>query len=402
MSSLVGVFRERREAGAGGVRLRGFAAALALGFCSVGSLSAQPAEPMPPAEVPAANASKDEPQPSAAGFAELHRQWKTINGRLDTLQAAYRSAETPAVRAEVKKQYEELVAESNQLLPQVGKAAEAVYLEKPNQDPEVSRLLIGLVAYEFRRDHYEEALRLARLLESHGCEEAVLYDFAGSAAFHSDDYKTAEDYLNRANKAGKLSTTGRQLLAELPAQKKAWEQEQAIRGKEAAAGDLPRVKLETSKGTLVVELFENEAPQTVGNFVSLVEKGFYNGLTFHRVLPGFMAQGGDPEGTGAGGPGYEIFCECNREDYRRHFRGTLSMAHAGPNTGGSQFFLTFKPTTHLNGKHTAFGRVVEGIDVLAKLQRIDPNNPRGETPDKIVKAEVLRKRDHAYEPNKVQ
>jgi cyclophilin family peptidyl-prolyl cis-trans isomerase len=375
---------------------------LAWGLSTTCTLFAQEPAPASPDAVAPSKAAPDEPQSPAAKFAELHRQWKAINTRLDTLQTQYRTAATPAVRAEVKKQYEELVAESNELLPQVGEAAEAAYVEKPNQDPEVTRMLIGLVAYEFRRDEYEQALRLAKLLESHGCDEAVLYDVAGSAAFHADDYATAEAYLTRADKAGKLGPTGRQLLAGLSAQKQAWEKEQEIRAKEAAADDLPRVKLETSKGTMLVELYENEAPETVGNFVNLVEKGFYDGLTFHRVLPGFMAQGGDPQGTGGGGPGYEIYCECDQENYRKHFRGTLSMAHAGKNTGGSQFFLTFKPTTHLNGRHTAFGRVIEGIDVLAKLQRIDPDNPRGELPDKIVKAEVVRKRDHAYKPTKVK
>src|SRR5262249_42783381 len=158
------------------------------------------------------------------------------------------------------------------------------------------------------------------------------------------------------------------------------------------ANDLPRVKLETTKGTIIIELFENEAPQTVGNFVSLVEKKFYDGLTFHRVLGGFMAQGGDPTGTGTGGPGYHILCECFKPEARQHCRGTLSMAHAGRDTGGSQFFLTFRPTTHLNGRHTAFGRVIEGMDVLAKLQRRDPQAANPPEPDKIVKAKVLRKR----------
>jgi cyclophilin family peptidyl-prolyl cis-trans isomerase len=115
-----------------------------------------------------------------------------------------------------------------------------------------------------------------------------------------------------------------------------------------------------------------------------------------------MAQGGDPTGTGSGGPGYEIYCECEKPGARQHFRGTLSMAHAGKDTGGSQFFLTFRPTTHLNGRHTAFGRVIEGMDVLAKLHRIDPDRPASAKPDKIVKAEVVRKRDHQYEPTKVK
>ena len=178
--------------------------------------------------------------------------------------------------------------------------------------------------------------------------------------------------------------------------------EKAVRAKEAAADDLPRVKLETNRGAVVIELYENEAPGAVGNFVSLVESGYYDGLTFHRVLPGFMAQGGCPDGTGSSGPGYNIACECEQANHRNHFRGTLSMAHAGKNTGGSQFFLTFKRTSHLDGLHTVFGRVVEGIDVLAKLQRRSPGQGGTlPTPDKIVKAEVIRKRDHEYKPNKV-
>ena len=104
-----------------------------------------------------------------------------------------------------------------------------------------------------------------------------------------------------------------------------------------------------------------------------MEKKFYDGLTFHRVIPGFMAQGGDPKGDGTGGPGYTIPDECYQENHRNHFRGSLSMANTGQrDTGGSQFFLTFVPTAHLDGKHTVFGRVIEGMDVLAKLQRCEP------------------------------
>lgn len=173
--------------------------------------------------------------------------------------------------------------------------------------------------------------------------------------------------------------------------------EEKIRAAEAAADDLPRVKMKTTKGDIVIELFENQAPNTVANFITLVEKKFYDGLTFHRVLEDFMAQGGCPTGSGTGGPGWAIACECKRPDARQHFPGTLSMAHAGPNTGGSQFFLTFVATDHLDGRHTAFGRVIEGADVLAKLQRIDPNRRSpGVQPDKMLEVTVLRKRNHPY------
>lgn len=165
----------------------------------------------------------------------------------------------------------------------------------------------------------------------------------------------------------------------------------------AAAEERPVVLLRTTKGDVIVELYEDEAPNTVANFVSLVEKGFYNGLKFHRVLDGFMAQGGCPKGDGTSGPGYSIACECARSNAVKHGRGSLSMAHAGKDTGGSQFFITFKATTFLDGKHTVFGQVVQGMDVVDRFQRMDPEkpNPYAEA-DQIIEARVLRKRNHPY------
>ncbi|MBN1911849.1 MAG: peptidylprolyl isomerase [Pirellulales bacterium] len=195
-----------------------------------------------------------------------------------------------------------------------------------------------------------------------------------------------------------------QFLDDPAVDKKAWADEQKIRAAEAKADDLPRVLLKTDVGDIEVELFENEAPEATANFITLVEKGFYDGLTFHRVLPGFMAQGGDPKGNGSGGPGYSIKCECYEKNARKHFRGSLSMAHAGRDTGGSQFFLTFIPTSFLDGRHTVFGRVIKGMDVLSKIQRIDPDSDKMGSkprPTKIRKATVVRKRDHEYKFTKL-
>ncbi|QNN25395.1 peptidylprolyl isomerase [Planctomycetales bacterium ZRK34] len=219
------------------------------------------------------------------------------------------------------------------------------------------------------------------------------------AAFALDDFDAAARYLDKAKQAGHTSGPAEQYGPYLDEYKKLWAREQKLRAAEAKADDLPRVKFETTEGPIVVELFENEAPNTIANFISLVEKGFYDGLSFHRVLPNFMAQGGDPRGDGAGGPGHAIKCECYRDDARMHFRGTLSMAHAGRDTGGSQFFITFLPTPHLNGKHTAFGRVIEGFDTLTKLHRVNPRD--GQTPSRMTKVTVLRKRDHEYKPQTI-
>lgn len=127
-------------------------------------------------------------------------------------------------------------------------------------------------------------------------------------------------------------------------------------------------KIDTPHGTLTIELFEKDAPGTVANFEKLSKEGFYDGLTFHRVIPNFMIQGGCPNGTGTGGPGYKIPCEINAN---KHLRGTLSMAHAGPNTGGSQFFICHEPQPHLDGVHTVFGRVTEGVEIVDKVRQGD-------------------------------
>ncbi len=128
------------------------------------------------------------------------------------------------------------------------------------------------------------------------------------------------------------------------------------------------VLLETSKGDIKIELFDDTMPITTGNFKKLIAKGFYNGVIFHRVIPGFMVQGGDPEGTGVGGPGYTIkdeFTNNNRND-----RGTIAMANAGPDTGGSQFFINTVSNNFLDDKHPAFGKVTEGMDVVDTISQV--------------------------------
>jgi len=136
---------------------------------------------------------------------------------------------------------------------------------------------------------------------------------------------------------------------------------------------LKQAIIEMDKGSITIELFESDAPKTVANFETLIKKGFYNGLTFHRVIKGFMAQGGCPNGNGTGGPGYSIPCE-TKGNPNVHERGSLSMAHRGPNTGGSQFFIVYEPQPHLNGIHTVFGKVIDGMDIVDGLSQGDIMN----------------------------
>jgi peptidyl-prolyl cis-trans isomerase B (cyclophilin B) len=131
-------------------------------------------------------------------------------------------------------------------------------------------------------------------------------------------------------------------------------------------------EINTAKGLMKVELYENETPIAVENFIKLANEGFYNGLTFHRVIPNFVIQGGCPDGTGAGGPGYAIKCE-TKAPKQKHDRGVLSMAHRGPNTGGSQFFICHsrQNTAHLDGVHTCFGKVFEGLEIIDAIRAGD-------------------------------
>lgn len=131
-----------------------------------------------------------------------------------------------------------------------------------------------------------------------------------------------------------------------------------------------KVSMETSKGTIELELYPQHAPKTVNNFVFLSQQGYYDGVAFHRVISNFVIQGGDPTGTGAGGPGYNFEDEFKGNPLI-HERGVISMANAGPGTNGSQFFITHSPQPHLNGRHTVFGKVVDGIDVVDAIRQGD-------------------------------
>lgn len=131
-----------------------------------------------------------------------------------------------------------------------------------------------------------------------------------------------------------------------------------------------KATISTDKGDIELELYAQHAPNTVNNFVTLANDGFYDGVTFHRVIPNFMVQGGDPTGTGRGGPGYQFTDEFHQNPLR-HERGVISMANAGPNTNGSQFFLTHAPQPHLDGRHTVFGKVTDGMDVVDSIEQGD-------------------------------
>lgn len=340
----------------------------------------------------------------ASDFDTLDAKMKSLEQRLDAIREEFGDEKTTDEQKEaLKKEFGEKRDELIALFPSLREAAINDYKANPNKNEKVTNILLRYAMSELSVDQYVNAYEITSLLLANKTTNNDVYDFAARAAFGINKFSESIAMFEKAEKLGNLSRESRALLRGVDNLKSIdadWKKEMEIRKAEAKADDLPRVKFETSEGDIVIELLENEAPIAVANFVSLVDSKFYDGLVFHRVLPQFMAQGGCPLGKGIGGPGYKIPCECYEPNHRLHFAGSLSMAHAGKDTGGSQFFLTFIPTTHLNGKHTVFGYVKEGLDVIGKLKKVDPRAPS--EPSKIVKATVLRKRDHEYKPTKVK
>jgi cyclophilin family peptidyl-prolyl cis-trans isomerase len=337
----------------------------------------------------------------AERFAQLFARKTAIISRFQTLQQTFRQAK-PEERQKLAEEFEKLKTEfQTKVFPQLSELAPKVYAaDRKNFDAGETALEMA-----FQQNRYENSAKIADQLLADGHQPLLVRNIAGASHFAIHEFDKAHEILTAAEKDGELHPQlGGAYLESSVEYAKFWEQEQAIREQEAAAeGDaqLPRVKFQTNRGDIVMELFENEAPNTVANFISLIESKQYDGVKFHRVIPNFMAQGGDPlskdkdpTNDGTGGPGYTIKCECWQPNARMHFRGSLSMAHAGRDTGGSQFFITHLPTAHLNPNpdgpsgHTVFGRVVSGLDIAAALQ----------IGDVIESATVLRKRKHPYKP----
>jgi cyclophilin family peptidyl-prolyl cis-trans isomerase len=398
---------------------------LALGVCLWGATAraqqaAQPAVNQPAAPAAGQGAAAGAKSPAAAAydtFETLRKQWVEVTAKLQATDKERQSAQGDA-RAKLDAQIGEQRKAADELLKKICDAGLAVYKADPKAYPDLNKTLVILAKFFITGDsngdggdQYERALPLVKGMIDAGAGDTwqQLYQYGAIAAYCTNDFDLAQQYFAKAGSAGleefspHLQDTVGTFKKNLPQIKQAWEKEKQLRDAEAKADNLPRVKMTTTKGDVVIELFEDQAPQSVASFLTLVKKGFYNGLSFHRVLPNFMAQGGDPKGDGTGGPGYTIRDEQHLPNYRHHFRGSLSMAHSQlPNSGGSQFFLTFVPTTYLDGEHAVFGRVLEGIDVASALNRRDPDAPGPKpTPDRILKAEVLRDRGHEYKFEKL-
>lgn len=263
------------------------------------------------------------------------------------------------------------------------------------------------------RGQLTQCYSLSRKLTELHPDDTGLKSLLGRSAILTDNLEVAKSFASE-NKSliDQFPLPERLLYSVLEETTTKFDRELEIRAKEEKADDLPRVELKTTKGKIVLELFENEAPETVANFISLVNEGFYNGNLFHRVVNKFGAHSGFATSLGPRLPPYTIYDEFKKPDARHHFRGTITMVgqYGRENAGSSQFMISLVPNLHLDGGSTVFGRVISGMNVADNLQRtfsVDETSGKeeyieGTSPDIIQTAKVIRDRGHAYEPNRVE
>ncbi|MBX7075283.1 MAG: peptidylprolyl isomerase [Pirellulales bacterium] len=333
----------------------------------------------------------------AASFEAEQAKWTEAVDKLREIDAMYRHSNEQQ-RVKLRADYSASLDQANALLKEMLPSIIAAYNANP-QESKATDFLRSIARLSFDGDRFEQALELARLLARDHRDDAVALSVAGHAAWELELLDEARQHWERAIDLGSLDAQGQRLYESLSERRAVLDAEQALQQKDATADNLPQVLLHTTRGDIVLELYEDDVPNTVANFISLVEDGFYDELEFYRVAAGLGAFGGSPSNDGVGGPGHEILMEKGLRGDRPHVHGAISMTPITATTNGSQFFLTLRPSAaqRLDGKQTVFGRVVEGIDVLERFHRVDAKSKKTIfEPERIITATVQRKRDHDY------
>ena len=280
------------------------------------------------------------------------------------------------------------------------------------EDFEAGAMIATMLDYRASNSLYENSYEAAEMMLEAGVTYPFLYLIAARTALLEGKYDQVMKHYNalvELHGVEKLEDVDKMVASIVEVYPKFWDAEKKLLEAEAKADDLPRVLLETSRGPVTVELFENEAPNTVANFIKLVEDGYYDGADFYQVVDDFLAMGGDPVGDGTSTSGHFIPDEHDHPQARQLFRGYLVMAKVPDprdsktyvaNSASSQFAIALMPMIRENRPQTVFGRVIEGMDVVASFRRVDPTEKKEKSvqlpPDRIETAKVLRKRDHEY------
>ncbi|QDV24913.1 peptidylprolyl isomerase [Aureliella helgolandensis] len=317
---------------------------------------------------------------------------------------------------ELREKWLELTPRAHELHAKMIDAALAEYLSDPAGKAAIAGMLRRFVLRNIEVERYEGVLDVALALIENGDQGELEKTQVVLTAIAVNRYDVALNFVEQilasltSKEQAEEKTHYLRMRERIEHMSANWERELKLRAEDAAGEPLPRVLIRTPKGTMEIELFENQAPGNVANFISLVERGFFDGLLFHKVVEKVGIQTGCPLNDGTGDDGYHIYGESNRPDARSFFRGYLGMALAGGDidTASTQFFINTLPSDVLGETYTAFGRVIKGFETMSDLTKINPDSEdeekknAGAIPDPILSIEVLYKRDHEYVPNKVE
>ena len=304
--------------------------------------------------------------------------------------------------ADLRKNWHAKIAEGDKILQNLRISGLDKYskLEKPDKD--IGEFLIAMANKDVADQQYETAATAFNTVFDSGLAlKDTNLNGAGVASFCTNDFARAERYFRRADELNVLgqSKMGPAMLGKIDEMKAAWNREQLLRQLELASDDLPKLRLVTNQGEMVAELFENDVPNTVANFIALAENGFFDGHFFFEVNE-YVASTGSPTGNGKGGPGYSIENEATPQRFRGHFRGSLTTIVDDQGLAGSKFSICNLPMPTFDGKSTCFGRVISGMEVLGKLKIPSGEAVEEEDAPKLIRVEVISKRDHDYQPKK--
>lgn len=338
--------------------------------------------------------------PEGQAFRDALDRWREAASELRKMVGAKVKKETSDQQ---RSRVDAAARASDAKLDELIAAAKTAY-EKDPSDKAIENFLGYITNLIGAFDRLDEALEIALLLDQQGVDTTDLHNFIGRAACEVGDFDLAEKHWKKAAEADAIDGDGKTYLAKLAEWRPRVEAELAQRKTEAEADQNPQVRFRTTRGDFVVELYEDEFPNTVNNFVYLVEQGYYINQSFFRVVSGFGATAGCPLGNGTGGPGHVIANEAaSTGKNRAHLRGALSMVTTKEGAHGSQFFIKYRLTS--GGPETdmpVFGRVISGMDTVSRLQRAEPfTRLKQASPDKILEARMLRKHDHEYFPEAV-
>jgi cyclophilin family peptidyl-prolyl cis-trans isomerase len=370
-----------------------------------------PAEPPPSeraSEIPL-EPMTDQQQALYATFEAKRKVWEQTLVEMKKIQILRNNAVDTSAKS--MDRYYELRDRARGELDDVFQAAKAFFMNRSDEYSTVS-FLAAMIDYRRTSSYYEDCFEVAQRMVEIGVNMPYLEQMAARSAFIAGKFDEVLPIYQRFVDSGgyeKLENIDKLLASILDFYPQWWEEELKARAADEAAGDLPRVLLKTTSGPVVLELFEDQAPNTVANFIQLVQEGYYDDSEFYQVISDLVVMGGDPLGDGSGTSGRFIPDEHQRPDRRRIFRGSVMMAKRVtapdsadmvPDSASSQFVIAMMPIVPKEQQQTVFGRVVEGMDVVGSFRRVDPSKKKEQQvilpPDRIITATVLRKRDHDY------